>query len=311
MKTSTHTSPRVLALDWGTSSLRGALMDAHGQVLKTASEPRGIATVPAGGFADVFDAIFGSWIDPLSDFCIISGMAGSRQGWKEAPYCPCPATRDDLAANMIQIEARRIALVPGVSRMPVTLRDDRAPDVMRGEEVQVFGALALLGHRDGLFVLPGTHSKWVRVQDGSIVEFRTFMTGEMFALLAQHSLLSHNVEVQAPLSETAFLRGLVQADNACGLLHNAFGVRTRSLFAQLDRDSAASYLSGVLIGEELRAQGVHGSNETVTLVGEPSLLERYALALRRLGVAHRTLGQEATWSGLHALAQQHLGNLKQ
>jgi 2-dehydro-3-deoxygalactonokinase len=287
----------LVAIDWGTSSLRGALLDADGRVLDERSAPRGILSVPAGEFGAVFESLVGDWMrGPGRPRCLISGMAGSKQGWVEAPYCACPAGLTEIAAKVIPVDGDRIALVPGLS-----VEHDGVPDVMRGEEVQIFGAVALTGQRDGLFVLPGTHNKWARVADGRVTGFRTFMTGEFYALLGTHSILSRTIDTQAPLDEAAFMLGVAQAGNNEGLLHNAFGARTLSLFGRMGAADLASYLSGLLIGEELRTQSLHAKGEVV-LIGAPALTQRYELALHASGVASRTLGAEATWAGLHALA---------
>ncbi|MDB5878768.1 MAG: 2-dehydro-3-deoxygalactonokinase [Variovorax sp.] len=290
--------PPLVAVDWGTSSLRGALLDADGRVREEKSAPRGILMVEAGGFPAVFDQLFGTWMQTAGTRCLISGMAGSTQGWVEAPYCACPAGPAEVAADIIPV-APRIAMVPGLSA-----DDDGVPDVMRGEEVQIFGAVALTGIRDGLFVLPGTHNKWVRVADGRIAGFRTFMTGEFYALLGTHSILSRTIDTAAPLDEAAFRQGIARSRNGHGLLHNAFGARTLALFDRMKTGPLASYLSGVLIGEELRAQAL-GPDTSVVLIGAPQLTQRYALALQAEGVESRTLGAEATWAGLHALHSQH------
>jgi len=290
-------APHLVAIDWGTSSLRGALLDADGHVLQEQSHARGILTVPAGGFAAVFDELFGTWMRETGARCLISGMAGSRQGWVEAPYCPCPAGLQELRAQVVEVVPGRVAVVPGLSH-----EDDGVPDVMRGEEVQILGAVALTGITDGLFVLPGTHNKWARVRGGRIAGFRTCMTGEFYALLSQHSILARTIDAAAPLDEPAFLEGVAQAGNGKGLLHNAFGARTLGLFDRQPPAALASYLSGLLIGEELRSQSVGGEDELL-LIGAPALVRRYALALDSQGVRTRTLGAEATWAGLHSLAR--------
>lgn len=290
-------SSPLVAVDWGTSSLRGALLDSDGRVVEEKSAARGILTVTPGGFPDVFDELFGTWMQTAGTRCLISGMAGSKQGWVEAPYCACPAGPADVAAKVIPV-APRIAMVPGLSA-----DDDGVPDVMRGEEVQIFGAVALTGIRDGLFVLPGTHNKWVRVVDGRVAGFSTFMTGEFYALLGTHSILSRTIDVTAPLDEAAFRQGITRSRNGHGLLHNAFGARTLALFDRMTAGPLASYLSGLLIGEELRAQTL-GPDTSVVLIGAPQLTQRYALALQSEGVESRTLGAEATWAGLHALDAQ-------
>lgn len=290
------TQNRFVAVDWGTSSLRGALIDAEGRVLEEQSHPRGILTVKHGGFAEVFETLFADWMRPPGTRCLISGMAGSKQGWVEAPYCPCPAGVDEVRGRILEIEPRRISIVPGLSDS-----HDGVPDVMRGEEVQIFGAMALTGLRDGLFVLPGTHNKWATVKKGRVTSFRTFMTGEFYALLSQHSILARTLDASAPLDEAAFMQGVTQADNGQGLLHNAFGARTLALFDRMSARDLASYLSGILIGEELRTQSIHAASELV-LIGAPALTRRYTLALQASGTTARSLGAEATWAGLHALS---------
>ena len=290
---------RLVAVDWGTSSLRGALLDARGKVLEERSDARGILKVPAGGFSAVFESLFADWMQPAGTRCLISGMAGSKQGWVEAPYCACPAGRVEVGRQIIGIDAlpgARISIVPG-------LRDehDGVPDVMRGEEVQIFGAMALMDADEGVFVLPGTHNKWATVKKGRVTGFRTFMTGEFYALLSQHSILARTLDADAPLDEAAFVEGVTRSDNGHGLLHNAFGARTLALFERMPTAELASYLSGLLIGEELRTQSLHAFGEVV-LIGSPALTQRYTLALRATGIATRTLGAEATWAGLHALS---------
>ena len=284
----------LIAVDWGTSSLRGARLDESGRVLEEKGAPLGILNVPNGDFAGVFEAQFADWMKPGTR-CLISGMAGSRQGWAEAPYVTCPAGPDELARHLHWIERDRIALVPGLSD---TQGD--VPDVMRGEEVQIFGAMRLAGLADGLFVLPGTHSKWATVRGGKVMGFRTFMTGEVYGLFAQHSILARTLDANAPLDKAAFRRGVARAGDGEGLLHNAFGVRALGLFGRLSPAESASYLSGLLIGEELGQQPLPSDGEVI-VIGASALVARYALALGERGVKVRTFGAEATWAGLRAI----------
>ena len=286
--------PPLIAVDWGTSALRGARLDDAGQVLEEKSAPLGILNVPNGDFAAVFAAQFSEWMKPGMR-CLISGMAGSRQGWAEAPYVACPAGPGELARHLHWIERDRIALVPGLSD-----RQGDVPDVMRGEEVQVFGAMRLAGLAEGLFVLPGTHSKWATVRAGRVTGFRTFMTGEVYGLFGKHSILARTMDADAPLDAAAFRRGVARAGNGEGLLHNAFGVRALALFDRLSAAESASYLSGLLIGEEIGRQTLPPSGE-VMVIGASALVERYALALEERGAKVRTFGAEATWAGLRAL----------
>ena len=287
----------LIAVDWGTSSLRAARIGADGAVLEERASQRGILTVPAGGFPGVLQETCGDWLQEPDALCLVSGMAGSRQGWQEAPYCPCPAGFGELANALRWVEPGRVALVPGLSCELAGV-----PDVMRGEEVQVFGAMDLLQMQAGTFVLPGTHSKWVRVDQGRVQSFATFMSGEIYALLRQHSILARMMPPEdGALDEAAFAGGVRHAQDSGSLLHAAFSARTLALFERLPSAALPSYLSGLVIGEELRLRAP-GAGEAV-LVGSPQLTQRYALALRTLGASSRSLGAEATWRGLWALAR--------
>ena len=298
----------LLAVDWGTTSLRGALLDAQGSVLDERSFARGILSVPPGGFAGVFNDSFGDWARTGVPACLVSGMAGSKQGWVEAPYCACPAGFADLAGALRWVDDNSlplpVAIVPGL-RCESDLRAATLPpipDVMRGEEVQIFGAMRLTGRTDGLFVLPGTHSKWAEVQGARVQHFQTFMSGEFYALLSQHSLLGRSIVADAPFDAAAFAQGVARARAGAGLLHNAFGTRTLSLFERMTAPALASYLSGLVIGEELRTRHLQAGTDVV-LVGSSSLVHRYTQALLQHGAHAHALGAEATWAGLHALAQ--------
>ena len=287
---------RLLAVDWGTSSLRGALLDQDGRVLDDRHFPRGILTVAAGGFPDIFESSFGDWMAP-GTLCLIAGMAGSRQGWREAPYCACPAGFADIRAHLEWVEPGRIAIVPGLS-----IEKRGVPDVMRGEETQVFGALLLLDLADARLVLPGTHSKWVNVTERRITDFSTWMTGEFYALLRQHSILARTLPASDPEPDAdAFDRGVDHALHSQGLLHTAFSVRTLALFDRMPADALSSYLSGLMIGEELKSQTLK-RGDTVVVMGSEVLTARYEQALAHLGVSARRVGDGATWRGLRAIA---------
>lgn len=287
----------LLAVDWGTSSLRAARIAADGTVLEQRASARGILTVPAGGFPAVLQETCGDWLQDPATLCLVSGMAGSRQGWREAPYRECPAGFAELAESLCWIAPGRIGLVPGLS-----CETRGVPDVIRGEEVQVFGAMALLQQREGVFVLPGTHSKWVQVRAGRVDSFATFMSGEVYALLRQHSILARMMPADdGALDEEAFTRGVLHAQDTGSLLRSAFSARTLALFERVPAPALPSYLSGLVIGEELRLRDP--ASRSVVLIGSPTLTQRYALALRTLGCDAHSLGPEATWRGLWALAQ--------
>ena len=290
----------LIAIDWGTSSLRGAWLGTSGQVLESREFSRGILTVPPGQFEAVFNELFGDWMQAPNALCLISGMAGSRQGWQEAPYCHCPAGFAELGQHLLWLKAERIALVPGLRCLG---QDDmQTPDVMRGEEVQIFGALQLAGRDTATLVLPGTHSKWAQVEHGRVTRFSTFMTGEVYALLSQHSILGKTLDLNGAFDEAAFLQGVDQSLTAGSVLHKLFAVRTLGLFERLPAAALPSYLSGLLIGEELRTQSASADTAPVILIGSHALTSRYTLALQHLGIACQSRGAEATWAGLFALA---------
>jgi 2-dehydro-3-deoxygalactonokinase len=231
--------------------------------------------------------------------CLISGMAGSRQGWREAPYCPCPSGFEDIAQHLQWIEKDRIGIVPGLSAF-----NDQTPDVMRGEEIQIFGALSNLQIAEAEFVLPGTHSKWAMVAGGHIQSFKTFMTGEFYALLSQHSILAKTCLPDAPWKKDVFLEGVMQSQKLGGLLHHAFSARSLALFEKLNPAQSSSYISGLLIGEEIKSarSSQTGMNTPLFILGNSQLTQRYACALAALEIQAQSLTDEITWSGLWSLA---------
>lgn len=287
---------KLLAVDWGSSSLRGALMAADGAAVEERAFPRGILTVDKGEFPAVFESCFGDWMR-ASDLCLISGMAGSQQGWIEAPYCACPAGFDDIASKLAWVEPGRIAIVPGLS-----IEHHGVPDVMRGEETQIFGALQLLGLNDARLVLPGTHSKWAIIENRRVVDFSTFMTGEFYALLRRHSILSRTMpEAEPAIDSAAFEQGVRHALASKSLLNTAFSARTLSLFKRLPSDALPSYLSGLVIGEEVKCQDLP-LGQTVLVLGADALSARYTQALAIVGATVQKVDVGVTWQGLEAIA---------
>ncbi|MDQ6679723.1 MAG: 2-dehydro-3-deoxygalactonokinase [Pseudomonadota bacterium] len=293
---------RLLAIDWGSSALRGALLDADGKVVDERAIARGMLTIAPGGFAEVFESQFGDWMDVAGTRCLMAGMVGSKQGWVEAAYCPAPAGLDEVARTLTGLDRnastkrRDIAIVPGIA-----CEHDGVPDVMRGEEIKVFGALDLLKTDNAQIVLPGTHSKWATVAGAQIRSFSTVMSGEFYALLRQHSILSRSLPADdGTLDEAAFDRGVRYALDGRSLLQTAFSVRTLALFERMPAAALPSYLSGLVIGEELRCRPLDGVGEVI-VVGAPVLAERFDRALRQRGLGVRTLGEEAAWRGLWAI----------
>ncbi len=224
-------------------------------------------------------------------------MVGAKQGWREAPYVACPAGLAEIAAAMLVVETSfgAVRIAPGVRALDA----HGAPDVMRGEETQIFGALAA-GCGDGIYVLPGTHSKWARVEGGRIAGFETFMTGEVFAVLRAHSVLGR---MMAPERDGAgFARGVEAAralERPGDLLHAIFAARTFGLFETLPADQLGEYLSGLLIGAEIIA-GARGA-ATAVAIGSAALTARYIAAGARLGVAVAPAPEDCALLGLRAL----------
>jgi 2-dehydro-3-deoxygalactonokinase len=286
---------KLIGLDWGTTACRAYLIGAKGIVLERVNGP-GILKVEQGAFGAWLDSMIGGWIATHGVVpVILSGMIGSRQGWHEAPYARCPTGADDLVAALVRFEhdGLALALVPGLAT-----ENERMPDVMRGEETQIFGALALSGRGDGLFLLPGTHSKWAEVADGRIVSFRTFMTGEVFGALKDHTILGRLMREGADAD--GFARGVEEGaalGSAGALLNRLFATRSYGLMEQLADTALSDYLSGLLIGAET-AEATRQAQGAVTIIASPALARCYTEALGRLG-RENTLAPEGCVAAGH------------
>ena len=290
--------PRLIALDWGTTSLRAYLLGDDGAVLAQRSEPMGILHVPGRDFAGVFHAVTSEWRDRNPDLpAIASGMIGSAQGWIEVPYVDVPADVEAVVRTLATEPTSGLRIVSGLAQRGT------APDVMRGEETQLFGAMrrsAALA-RGGTVVLPGTHSKWARVADGRIEGFATYMTGELFAVLRGHSILGRLPGATSPIGTVAgpaFLRGVRVARGATsGLASLLFSARSAVLVGDLPAADSLDYLSGLLIGDEIRS-GLARGERPRAIVGEPALGERYISALGEFDVHDVELLGDTSAAGL-------------
>lgn len=292
----------MIAVDWGTTSLRAYRLDASGTILARRASPRGILAVPAGGFEAVLRETVAAWLAEGEDRILLSGMVGSRQGWREAPYLPCPAGAAEIAAALVDIpfEGARAKLVPGLSDTDQT----GTPEVMRGEETQILGVLDRLmaeepgGRGEGIACLPGSHSKWARIRDHRIVAYRTYLSGEAFAALRSGTILGRMMQ-DAPHHPEAFARGLARAAEPGHLLHQLFGVRSLGLAGRLADSESASYLSGLLIGHEVRA--ALPADALVHLIGAPALCALYAEAILAFGGRAAIMPDDAAATGLAAI----------
>jgi 2-dehydro-3-deoxygalactonokinase len=297
----------IIGIDWGSTGFRAYRYGDGGAIIETKTSARGIKSVSLdadrdAAFAAIFREELGGWLVHGIQRVILSGMITSRNGWVETPYVPAPATESDLAKAMVmrKMEGLEFAFLPGVSvTSPVA-------DVMRGEEVQVFGAN--LGTRSSLVVLPGTHSKWAIITDGRIDSFATFVTGELFDLLRNKSLIGGLAQGD-DFHELAFLEGVDEAleDTAetGGLVRRLFGARASVLVAGKAATEVSSYLSGLLIGNEIHeADRMFGAVDRVAIVGSEALEMRYSLAMKRAGIATTSGVKEAAARGLYRIAGQ-------
>ncbi len=295
-------TPDWIAVDWGTTNLRAWAMGPGG-ILAAAASDDGMGKLARDQFEPALLRLISPWLGAGVTPVLAAGMVGARQGWLEAPYrtVPCPPL-DPAALVPVPVHDPRLTvhIAPGLCQ-------PRPADVMRGEETQIAGALALHPGFDGAFCLPGTHSKWVQVSAGEVVSFQTFMTGELFSLLSTQSVLRHGMAGEGT-DEAAFDGGLddglSRPERLAALM---FRLRAEGLLHGLTPPAARSRLSGLLIGAELAAAKPYWLGTRVMLVGAPALCGLYARALARQGQTAETLSAEScTLAGL-AKAARTLG----
>ncbi len=282
----------MIGVDWGTSNFRAFLLDAEGNIFDRRKAACGVLHVAGGRFADTLRAEIGDWLDRGEDRVLCCGAIGSREGWREMPYLPCPIGVAELARGTVALPfaGARIRLVPGVG----TTDAQGVPDTMRSEETQIAGIRAVLGD-SGLVCLPGTHSKWARLQGGRIVGYSSHMTGEVYGALREHTIFARTM-CDGPTDWAAFEHGLARSGDPGGWVHHVFGVRALCVTDGLNETAAPWYLSGLLIGHEVRVALPQG--ELVHLVGEPGLTPLYARAIAVLGGQARVEDADAAARGL-------------
>ncbi len=308
---------RLIGVDWGSTGLRIFLIGADGVLLATRSAAQGASVLKgAGAFAEALNQLAGDWLQfrGNTEQClpvVACGMVGSQHGWQEVAYVHCPADAGQLAAGLSKVNGVSLQIAPGL----MFSSDALPPDVMRGEETQILGALHLQPAlaAAACIVMPGTHSKWAQIKEAQVQGFATHMTGELFAVLRQHSVLGRLIPSEATevaeQTNSAFLAGVDAArdDGKLGLGHQLFAVRTLGLTGQLSNDALADYLSGLLIGHELLAglawrESAGLSGAPLVLVGEPSLCERYVQAFARFDTQVDTVLPNTAPAGLWHLA---------
>ena len=282
------TDTALIGIDWGTTALRAYRFGGDGAVVDRRASAHGILAVAGGGFDAVFEETVAGWPDcPV----VISGMITSRQGWLELPYLMCPAPVGTLADALHRHRCESGRTVHFVTGLKV--RDTAGvPDVMRGEETQILGAITVGATEPRLLVLPGTHSKWALVEGDEVSGFSTFMTGEVFAVLKEHSILGRMMTGETT-DQAAWRRGVAygldESSDHGGLLRCLFSARSLALFDELPRAGVASYLSGLLLGAEVREArhsfGARVSGGSVLLLGSAALCDLYAEALAFAGLS--------------------------
>ena len=282
----------LVGVDWGSSNLRAYRFGPDGAVIDRRESARGAARLKRDEFPQVLADTLEGWLEADARV-VLAGMVGARAGWHEAPYLPCPADPAGLAAAALRVEdaPAHCFIVPGLSARDA----GGVANVMRGEETQILGS----GLADGTIVLPGTHSKWARVEEGRITGFSTIMTGEMYALLRNNSLLGQLAEGDAP-DDAAFTLGAQRAlDNPAGALPLLFSARADVLLGSLAPQAVASYLSGLLIGGEVAAMR-DAAGQGLVLICSAVLAARYQVALALAGVTDVTVvdGADAVARGL-------------
>jgi 2-dehydro-3-deoxygalactonokinase len=288
---------KTVFCDWGTSNLRAYVLE-HGKVVGEYSTPNGLLRAKELGFKNVLDDTFAALSLPIETPVRLSGMVGSKHGWKEAPYASTPATLESLQTNYVDIEDYpNVKIFGGVSH----LIEDGRRDVMRGEEVQIFGILSKYPEAKTI-CLPGTHAKWVKADGGSIKSFTTWMTGDFFRSLSENTIFKEQITDKS-FDKDAFLKGVESAKQATSILNSAFYLRTDYLFGQVNGAEFHSYLSGFLIGNEIK--GAAENCDEVFLCGSELMTVYYQAALKCFGIeSHVFLASEATVLGMQSITEE-------
>lgn len=293
-------SPPLIAVDWGSTHFRAKLV-VDGLVAATTSAPDGIRHRDGRDCDSILALHCAAWKHTHPDArVLLSGMIGAREGWVEAPYVNAPCTIPGLAAAAVAVPSAtfgEVSIVPGVR---IDDPDKTTTDVMRGEETQIAGLLGSLPREGAVVCLPGTHSKWVICQDGAIRGFRTWLTGEAYERLTRESLISGDGTPADPGSG-AFARGLEASGSPGGLLHQLFLGRTHMLAGRLAPSEVRSFISGLLVGHELREALDFAADLPVHLVGDSPAAAATGSALGLLGIPHVQVLEDVHLEGLKAI----------
>ncbi|CAI1078369.1 2-dehydro-3-deoxygalactonokinase [Serratia ficaria] len=293
-------SDSFIAIDWGSTNLR-AWRYEQGACVDSLQSEAGVTRLGGRTPQRVFSELMARWAEPLP--VVMAGMIGSNAGWLQVPYLPCPTRLPEVARRLTAVEPAlpyQAWIIPGIS----VEREDNC-NVMRGEETQLIGAYA--ERPAALYVMPGTHSKWVRMEGDALVDFRTLMTGELHHLLLHQSLIGAGLGAQQA-DARAFSRGLEAGVNDGHLVQRLFETRAAHLLGRLEKSAVSDWLSGLLIGSEvaqMQRQYPLPAGAELTLIGNPRLGERYAQAMNKVGIRHRFLdGDRAFQSGIRSIVHE-------
>ncbi|WP_417258923.1 2-dehydro-3-deoxygalactonokinase [Celeribacter sp.] len=291
-----------IAVDWGTSNLRVWVMRGT-QVRERIVSDQGMGSITPREYEPVLLGLVAPYLSATTTRVLVCGMAGSRQGWAEAPYAsvPCaPPNRDNAVSVATDDPRLSVSILPG-------MKQQTPADVMRGEETQIAGYLAQKPHFEGAICLPGTHSKWAQISAGTVAQFRTFMTGEVYALLSKTSILRHSVGETCDLEAfDAAVADMMRHPEA--FTADLFGLRAGTLVGGLGEDAALGRLSGLMIGAEIAGARSFWSGQNVALIGAPKISALYARALTAQGVdVDIASGEDIVLEGLIAAYHQTEG----
>lgn len=292
-----------IVVDWGSSSFRAFLLSSGGEILDRVSSADG--AFQTSDYENVLSRLCGKWLEEQGKLpFLLGGTIGSRNGWLETPYIPCPVSLPDLRNGLYDVPNNLglgIRVASGVCGSGIY----GSFDVMRGEEIQIFGAIRLLDINRATFCLPGTHSKWCETSNGAITSVTSYMTGEMYALIRQHSSIGRLIDAEQ-FDEPSFMSGVAAAQENSDLLNLLFSVRAGALLGKLEVNCLASYLSGALIGSELNAATRRqDSDAPLVVIATQQLTERYCLVFEDIGLSVQVVdGEQAFLQGAQALMQE-------
>ncbi len=284
-----------IAVDWGTSNFRAYLLDEDGSVHQSVTKDQGMKSLNPQTFEPFLLQAIAPWCREQPYPVILCGMVGAKTGWMETPYIPIQKIMEDLPKNLTKVKTQ----VHNLEAYIVSGACQKQPhyDVMRGEETQIYGFLQQIPEYSGHIILPGTHSKWVRVEQGQCLDFQTFMTGELYAWLSKQSILSSVIAQNQELNADVFNRGLHEGQqSSIPLSAQLFNIRAMAMLDQEKEHYHASYLSGLLIGQEFSVQ----KPERVTIIGATSLGKYYSQACDYFDIPYQIVSAaQVTVRGLH------------